>query len=186
MYRANVVLLSLAVSLLLGTNAAADGASLGHLSGASQSAQGSAAAEDQSDKTMNIPLVVLVDTRGQVRDIQHWQRLPLAVNDLLWQSVKSWTKSPPMVNGRPETAQVFMNVTLHTKQQAGGNANVYFTLASEGPVLRGYWRLTGNNLVGHCVIGSFDPSAGTGGKVQPCAFQLTAQVTPPEPGSEGK
>ncbi|RDS79882.1 hypothetical protein DWU98_15685 [Dyella monticola] len=186
MYRANVVLLSMAVSLLLGTNAAADGASLGHPSGTPQSMESSTAAPNQSDMTMNVPLVVLVDTRGQVRDIQHWQRLPPAVNNLLWQSVKSWTKSPAVVNGKPEAAQVFMNVTLHTKTQADGHANVYFTLASEGPVLRGYWRLTGNNLVGHCALGTSDPSAGTGGKVQPCAFQLTAGVMPAESSPEGK
>jgi len=169
MSRANAVLLSLAVSMLFGANAAASGVTS---SGYQQSADSDMAVQSQSATTMNVPLLVYVDARGQVRGIQQSQRLPSAVSDLLWKSVKSWTKSSPVINGRHQGAQVFMNVTLHAEPLPGGKTNVYFTLASEGPVLSGYWRMVDNRLYGRCSLGTSDMTGGVGGRQRWCYSQV--------------
>lgn len=168
MSRANVVLLILALSVASGTNAFASGSSSGNLPAPVQSTNGSGATQGEAGMAMVMPLLVYVDARGQVRSIQHSQRLPSDVNNLLWQSVKSWTKSPAVINGRREGAQVVMNVILHAEPQAGGKVNVHFTLASTGPVLRGYWTIMrGNRLKGHCSP-TGDMSGGNGGKERWC------------------
>ena len=172
MSRANVVMLTLAASLAIGTTAFASGPTSGNIATPAQSATDSTAAQSQGELVMNIPLLVLVDGRGQIRDIQHSQRLPTDVNDLLWQNIRSWTKSSAVINGKHEEAQVFMNVTLHSTAQPDGKSNVYFTLASEGPVLRGYWFLRGNHLYGHCSL-TGNMTGGEGGRSRWCSTELT-------------
>ncbi|GFZ90020.1 hypothetical protein [Dyella caseinilytica] len=171
MSRANVVLLIFSVWMASAMNAAANGVSSGNISAPAQATADHGAGQIQSGEVMNVPLLVIVDARGQVRDIQHSQRLPTQVNDLLWQSVKNWTKASAVIDGRHEAAQVFMNVTLHAVPQSDGKTNVYFTLASEGPVLRGYWRMWGGRLHGFC-SSSTGLIAGEGGKGYHCASEL--------------
>jgi hypothetical protein len=182
MGRANVVLLSLAVSMLLGMNANASGAASESPSTPHEAVDNSSAVQTQA---MNLPLLVYVDARGTVRDIQHAQRLPGPVNDLLWQSVQNWTKSSAVVNGKHVAAQVLMNVTLHTDPRAGGKSNVYFTLASEGPVLHGYWILHGNRLTGRCTL-SGEMTGGVGGKTRWCTSELIPGPTLTEVESPNK
>ena len=135
MNRTNAVLLSLVVSMLLGANVVAHEASPENLPGLPQSA---ASSESQVQPgIMSIPLLVTVGKMGQIRDVQHSQRLPSDVNRLLWRSIQGWVKSSAKVNGRRAAAQVFMTVTLHAEPRADGESNVYFTLASMGPVMRG-------------------------------------------------
>ncbi|MBE1159096.1 hypothetical protein [Dyella acidiphila] len=169
MNRANVVSL-LPVLLLAGAASAMASGVSPSISPVAQTAP-AANAQNQAGQVMNLPLLVYVDGRGQVRSIQHAQRLPTAVNDLLWKNVRTWTTSSALVNGRHEGAQLLMNVTLHAQPQADGNTNVYFTLASEGPVLRGYWKLQGTHVYGHCSP-SADTTAGQGGKQRWCSSEL--------------
>lgn len=180
MKRANVVLLGLAVSILSGTSVTAHDATLGNPSSLPQSAV-SGATQAQSGTVTNIPLLVVVTNKGQVRDIQHSQRLPSEVNSLLWSSVQGWIKSSAHVNGKRATAQIFMDVTLHAEPKADGKSNVYFTLASAGPVMRGYWKMLGNRMVGHCSL-TGDMTAGVGGSGKWCSYTLTAGATPPATG----
>lgn len=182
MKRANVLSLILAASTAFATNVLASGAPSGNLAIPVQSTTGSESPQNQTDMVMTVPLLVYVDARGQVRSIEHSQRLPTEVNNLLWQSVKSWTKSSAVINGRHEGAQVLMNVTLHAQPQSGGKTNVYFTLASEGPVLRGYWRMRYNYLYGRCDL-SGDMRAGVGGKTHPCTSEIVpiSASSSPEP-----
>jgi hypothetical protein len=180
MKRANVILLGLAVSMLLGTNVAAHDASSASLASLPQSANGGAA---QSGTVTNIPLLVVVTSKGQVRDIQHSQRLPSDVNNLLWSSVQAWTKSPARVNGRRVTAQVYMDVALHAEPRADGSSNVYFTLASIGPVMRGYWKMRGDRINGPCAMVTGNMTAGVGGTSARCTFKLTAGVAPTATGA---
>ncbi|GGA19861.1 hypothetical protein [Dyella nitratireducens] len=178
MSRANVVSFVLAASLIIGTNATASGALPGDISIPAQSTPDSGIPQNKTEMAMNVPLLIYVDARAQVRSIQHSQRLPADVNDLLWQSVRHWTKTSAVINGRHEGAQLLMNVILHAKPQPDGKTNVYFTLASEGPVLRGYWFMQGNHLYGHCSISAGNMAAGDGGKGTRC-YSLLAPVTEP-------
>lgn len=172
MSRANVVSLILAAAIASAPNAFAGDNLSGNLPTPVQATNDSGAAQAQGDMVMVVPLLVYVDARAQVRSIQHSQWLPGDVNDLLWQSVRSWTKTAPVINGKREAAQVFMNVILHAQPQPNGKTNVYFTLASEGPVLRGYWSVTrGNRITGHCSP-TGDMSGGLGGKSRYCFAEL--------------
>jgi hypothetical protein len=172
MSRANVILLIFAASLASGANALASGNSSGNLPTPVQSTNDNEATQGQTDMAMVVPLLVYVDGRGQVRSIQHSQRLLSDVNNLLWQSVKSWTKSPAVINGRRAAAQVVMNVILHAQPQPDGKTNVYFTFASEGPILRGYWIMRrGNRLNGYCSP-TGDMSGGNGGARRWCYAEL--------------
>jgi hypothetical protein len=186
MNRANVVLLMLALTAASGTSAIASGTPMDNSPTSAQSVQSGETMQNQAGSmAMDIPMLVYVDARGQVRDIQHSQRLPSKVNDLLWQSVKSWTKTSAVINGRHEGAQLFMNVVLHAEPQSGGTTNVYFTLASEGPVLRGYWIMHDNYMYGHCSPTGI-MSGGYGGKEHGC-FAQTHPVpasSAPEPASK--
>jgi hypothetical protein len=185
MSRANAVLLILVVSMAMESNAVAGNTSPGNVAIPTQATTDNGTGQSPSGGAMNIPLLVIVDARGQIRDIQHSQRLPTQVNDLLWQSVRSWTKSSAVINGRHEAAQVFMNVILHADPQADGKENVYFTLASEGPVLRGYWRMWGGRLHGHCST-SANMSGGEGGKGYYCSSELTPVSVTSTPTSTGQ
>lgn len=180
MKRANVVLLGLAVSMLSGTNVVAHAALSGSLPSLHQSAV-SGATQAQSGTVTNIPLLVVVTNKGQVRDIQHSQHLPGDVNNLLWSSVQGWIKSSAHVNGKRATAQIFMDVTLHAVPQADGKSNVYFTLVSAGPVMRGYWKMLGDRMVGPCSL-TGNVTAGVGGSGKWCSYTLTAGATPPATG----
>lgn len=181
MNRANVALLGLAVSMLLGTNAVAHDTSSGNLASLPQAAVGGAT-QAQSGTVTNIPLLVIVTSKGQVRDIQHSQRLPNDLNNLLWSSVQGWIKSPASVNGKRATAQIFMDVALHAEPQADGKSNVYFTLASMGPVMRGYWKMYGDNISGPCSM-TGNVNAGVGGSGARCTYKLTAGVAPTATGA---
>ncbi|MFK2875479.1 hypothetical protein [Rhodanobacter hydrolyticus] len=172
MKRANGVLLGLAVSMLFGASVAAHDASPASLP---QSAA-SGATQAQSSAVTNIPLLVIVTNKGQVRDIQHAQRLPTQVNRLLWSSVQDWTRSPARVNGKRVTAQVYMDVTLHAEPRADGSSSVYFTLASVGPVMRGYWKMRGDRINGPCEKVTGNMTAGVGGAGAWCTFKLTAGI----------
>lgn len=176
MKRANGLLLGLAVSMLFGANVAAHDASPASLP---QSAAGDAA---QSGTVTDIPLLVIVTNKGQVRDIQHSQRLPPQVNKLLWSSVQGWTRSPARVNGKRVTAQVYMDVALHAEPRADGSSSVYFTLASIGPVMRGYWRMRGDRINGPCSV-TGNMTAGVGGAGAWCTFKLTAGIPPAATGT---
>jgi hypothetical protein len=170
MSRANVVSLILAISMAMGANAVA-GAPSGNAAIPAQVTTDNGTGQGQSGRVMNMPLLVVVDARGQVRDIQHSERLPTQVNDLLWQSVRDWTKSSALIDGKHAEAQFLMNVTLHADPRPDGTENVYFTLASEGPVLRGYWRLRYGHLIGRCT-NSADMTGGEGGRSYHCSSQL--------------
>ena len=182
MKRANVMLLGLAVSILSGTDVAARDASSGNLPSLPQSAV-SGATQAQSDTVTNIPLLVVVTNKGQVRDMQHSQRLPTDVNNLLWSSVQGWIKSPARVNGKRVGSQVFMDVVLHAEPRADGKSNVYFTLVSIGPVMRGYWKMRGDRINGPCSLTTGNMNAGVGGISAPCTFKLTAGVAPTATGA---
>jgi hypothetical protein len=182
MKRANVVVLGVAVSVLFGTNIAAHDASSGNLPSPPQSA-GSGATQAQSSTVMNIPLLVVVTNKGQVRDIQHSQRLPSSVNNLLWSTVQGWIKSSAQVNGARVGSQVFMDVTLHAEPLADGKSNVYFSLASIGPVMRGYWKMYGDRINGPCSQTTGNMAAGFGGIGARCTFKLTAGVAPTATGA---
>jgi hypothetical protein len=183
MSRVNVVLLILAATLAGGANAFASNASTATPPTFVQSTNDSAAIRNQTDTAMVVPLLVYVDARGQVRSIQHSQRLPGSVNDLLWQSVRSWTKTAAVINGKYEGAQVVMNVILHATPQANGKTNVYFTLGSEGPVLSGYWTMRrGNRINGYCSP-TGDMSGGLGGKQRHCYADLLPVATASVPGT---
>ena len=177
MKRVNVVVLGLAVSMLSGANIAAHDASSGNLSSLPQSTV-SGATQAQSSTVMNIPLLVIVTKLGQIRDIQHSQRLPNDVNKLLWSSVQSWIKSSARVNGARVGSQVFMDVALHAEPRADGMSSVYFTLASIGPVMRGYWKMYGDRINGPCSLTTGNMTAGFGGIGSRCTFKLTAGVAP--------
>lgn len=170
MNRANVVVLNVAAWIVVGTAAAARANSVENLPATVQTAAAVGVRFSQAG-TMNITLLVYMDGRGQIRSIQHAQRLPSAVNDLLWRSVQGWIKSSPVINGRHQPAQVLANVTLHTEPQSDGNSNVYFTLASMGSALRGYWILRGNRIQGFCSAQG-DMGAGTGARGYRCSLQL--------------
>ncbi|MEW9570730.1 hypothetical protein ABQJ54_03135 [Rhodanobacter sp. Si-c] len=181
MDRTNAVLLGLAMSVLLGANAVARDASPGSSSNFPQSAV-SGAAQTQSGTVTNIPLLVVVTNKGQVRDIQHSLRLPGAVNNLLWNSVQGWVKSSARINGKRVRSQVYMDVILHAEPQADGKSNVYFTLASIGPVMRGYWRMHGDSINGPCSI-TGNMAAGVGGSGKWCTYKLTAGALPATAGT---
>jgi hypothetical protein len=181
MKRANVVLLGLAVSMSFATNVAARDASPASPASLAQTTAG-AANQAQSGTVINIPLLVIVTNKGQVRNIQHAQRLPRDVNNLLWSSVQNWTKSPARVNGKRVTAQVYMDVTMHAEPRADGNSNVYFTLASIGPVMRGYWRMRGDRINGPCSV-TGNMVAGVGGTSEHCTFKLMPGVAPTATGA---
>jgi hypothetical protein len=170
MSRANVVLLMFLIAMTSGTTVVASDNPTTNIN-APQAATDTSASQNQAGGVMNVPLLVVVDGRGQVRDIQHSQRLPTQLNDLLWKSVREWTKSSALIDGRHAEAQFLMNVTLHAEPRADGTENVYFTLASEGPVLRGYWRLRYNHLEGRCTTAS-DMDGGDGGKTYHCSSEL--------------
>jgi hypothetical protein len=176
MNRANAVLLGLAMSALLGANATAHGASPGSVSGFPQSAAGDAG-QTRAGTLTNIPLLVVVTNKGQVRDIQHSQRLPGDMNKLLWSSVQGWVRSSARVNGKRVYSQVFMDVVLHAEPQADGNSNVYFTLASVGPVMRGYWRMHGDSIDGPCSL-TGNMTAGIGGSSKWCTYRIAAGALP--------
>ena len=184
MKHGNVVLLGLAVSMLFGTNVAAHDASSGNLPSLPQSAV-SGATQAQSDTVTNIPLLVVVTNKGQVRDIQHSQRLPSDVNNLLWSSVQGWIKSPARVNGKRVGSQVFIDVALHAEPRADGKSNVYFTLASIGPVMRGYWKMHGDRINGTCsaLTGNMTAAAVGDGSSVRCTYKLTAGVAPTATGA---
>ncbi|WP_158881479.1 hypothetical protein [Rhodanobacter sp. L36] len=160
--------------MLLGTNAIAHDASLRSFS---QSAASDTVGAP-SGTVVHLPLLVIVTSKGQVRDIQHSQRLPDNVNKLLWKSVQAWVKSPAHVNGRRVNAQVFMDAALHAEPQADGKSSVYFTLASLGPVMRGYWKMHGDRINGPCSTVTGNMSAGFGGTSSRCTFKITAGVAP--------
>jgi len=177
---ANVVLVGLAVSIFFGTNVAAHDASSGNLPSLTQSAA-SGAAPLGSDTVTNIPLLVIVTNKGQIRDMQHSQRLPSDVNNLLWSSLQGWIKGPAYVNGIRVGSQIFMDVALHAKPRADGTSNVYFTLASMGPVMRGYWKMRGDRINGPCSLTTGNMNAGVGGIGTRCTFKLRAGATPMAP-----
>lgn len=178
MIRTNAVLLGLAGAMLLGTNVAARDALPGSFSNLPQSTV-TGATQTQSGVVTNIPLLVVVTNKGQVRDIQHSQRLPGAVNDLLWNSVQGWIKSSARVNGKRVRSQVFMDVVLHTEPRADGKSTVYFTLASVGPVMRGYWKMRGDRINGPCTLtGDMTAGFGGGGDGWRCTYKLTAGAAP--------
>jgi len=182
MKRASVVLLGLALSMSFGTNIAAHDASSGELPSSPQSAiKGATQASSEADTVTNIPLLVIVTSKGQIRDMQHSQRLPGDVNSLLWSSLQGWVKGPAYVNGTRVGSQVFMDVALHSEPRADGTANVYFTLASIGPVMRGYWRMRGDRINGPCSQTTGNMNAGVGGIGTRCTFKITAGVSPMAP-----
>jgi hypothetical protein len=182
MKRANMVVLGLAIAMLFGTNVAAHEASSGNLPSPPQSAV-SGATQAESGTVTNIPLLAIVTNKGQVRDIQHSQRLPSNVNNLLWSSVQSWIKGPAHVNGARVGSQVFMDVALHAEPRADGTSNVYFTLASIGPVMRGYWKMRGDRINGPCSLTTGNMTAGVGGIGARCTFKLIAGVAPTATGA---
>ncbi|MBD8900346.1 hypothetical protein [Rhodanobacter sp. DHG33] len=182
MKRGHMVLLGLVASMSFGMNAAAHDALPGSLPSLPQSAV-NAATQDQSGAVTNIPLLVVVTNKGQVRDIQHSQRLPPSVNNLLWSTVQEWIKSPARVDGRRAGAQVFMDVAVHTEPRADGNSDVYFTLASIGPVMRGYWKMRGDRINGPCEMVTGNMTAGFGGRTDRCTFKLAAGVPPQASGA---
>lgn len=181
MKRGHMVLLGLVASMSFGMNAAAHDALPGSLPSLPQSAV-NAATQDQSGAVTNIPLLVVVTNKGQVRDIQHSQRLPGNMNDLLWSSVQGWIKSSARVNGKRVNSQIFMNVVLHAEPRTDGKSNVYFTLSSIGPVMRGYWKMRGDSIDGPCSI-TGDVNAGTGGRGARCSYKLKAGVAPTATGA---
>lgn len=177
MKRAMVMALVLAASMLFGTTLVARDASSGNVSVPPQSSSTNSSQTDLGTVT-SIPLLVIVTNKGMVRDIQHSQRLPNQVNNLLWRSVQSWIKSSARVNGKRVGSQVYMDVALHSEPQADGNANVYFTLASIGPVMRGYWKIHGDRMSGPCSRTTGNVNAGIGGPSGLCAYGLTAAAAP--------
>ncbi len=111
------------------------------LIGALVAAAGVAQASEMGDTTQSrvLPVLVQVDTLGQVTSASPATPLSPAMDRLLRQSLDQMINQPAMVHGTPVPSQFVINLALDATTRADGGYQATFRYVSTSPVPTGSW-----------------------------------------------
>jgi len=106
-------------------------------------ASATAAASDSMSlnrfKSHVLPVLVQVDSRGQITDVSSSTQLSPSFDRLLRSSLDQMINAPAMDHGRPVASQFVINLALDVKPQSDGKYEAKFAYVSASPVPLGSW-----------------------------------------------
>lgn len=90
-------------------------------------------------KSHVLPVLVQVDSKGQITDISSSAPLSPQFDRLLRKSLDQMINTPAMDHGRPVASQFVINLALDVKPQTDGLYEAKFAYVSASPVPLGSW-----------------------------------------------